>query len=242
MARFSLLCCLIAGTLGAASLAKAGDTVRFETNAGDFDVWLNPNDNPDLQPLVDNFLLYVESGRYVGAVINRAVTNFVVQMASFRTDDYDTANMPAGGLPQVEQYPAVVVDANSDGDVDFDTTGLSNTRGEVALALAAGNPNSGTASFFVNLGNNSFLDSQNFIPFARINDLSFMDQLEAGAKLDLSTEAGQPGSLAYTDVPVVGGDQFVVIEQSYVLPEPSGILGCLSGAMAMAARRRRRRC
>jgi cyclophilin family peptidyl-prolyl cis-trans isomerase len=241
MMRLSLsLCCLFGGFVTLTTPAAA-ETVRFETNIGGFNVVLNPTNNPNLQPLVDNFLQYVESGRYVGAVINRAVTDFVVQMGGYRTDNYAISTLTTGGLPEVAMYPPVIVDANNDGTIDFDTTGLSNTRGEVALALNASGPNSGTGNFYVNLSDNSFLDQQGFLPFARITDLTFMDQLTSGQRIDLSVQAGAPGSLAYTDVPVVGGSQFVVFESVYVVPEPaSGVAYAGAFLVTVLGRRPRR--
>ncbi|MEO0529361.1 MAG: peptidylprolyl isomerase [Planctomycetota bacterium] len=216
----------------------------FQTNAGDFQVELNPTGNSNLQPLVDNFLAYVTSDRWVGAVINRAASTFtgdpfVVQLGGFRADSIKAADVPFGGLPGVPTFDPVVVDADLDGTIDFDTTGLSNTRGEVALALSAGNPNSGTSSWFVNLSDNSFLDAQGFVPFARIPDLSFFDDLESGPQLDLSTQVGQPSSLAYTDVPVVnGGEDLVVIEGVVVVPEPAALVLAFVATAVGACRRR----
>lgn len=228
------LCALVLSLVVATGSSRADETVRFETNVGSFDVLLNPTDNPDLQPLVDNFLQYVEAGRWVGAVINRAAQDFVVQMAGFRTDDLDIADVPSTGLPQVESFPEVVVDADLNGEVDFDTTGLSNTRGEVALALRSGDANSGSSSFFVNLGDNSFLDAQDFIPFARIPDMTLMDQLANSDVVDISANVNQFGSLAYTDVPVAPGDQFVVIEAVSIVPEPASATLLVLGAAAAA--------
>lgn len=222
----------------AAPSVNAAETVLFETNAGSFEVELNPTDNPDLQTHVDNFLQYVDSGRWVGAVINRTVQNFVVQLGSFRTDSIKIADLPTTGLPSLPSFDPVIVDADFNNVIDFDTTGLSNTRGEISLALNSTGPNSGTSSWFVNLDSNTFLDPQGFIPFARINDLTFFDELVNGPQQDLSQEAGQPGSLAYTDVPVVnGGEDFVVINGVRVVPEPSSLMLILTAAV-FATRRR----
>ena len=74
---FTLVCCF--GLI----LPASAQVVRFETTAGDFDMVLNPTNNPVLQAHVDNMLQYVEENRYLGSWINRADTGFVLQMGGF---------------------------------------------------------------------------------------------------------------------------------------------------------------
>jgi len=59
-------------------------TVRFDTNVGNFDVVLNPNGISGLQGHVDNFLQYVEGGFYDNLLINRTPNNFVMQLGRFQ--------------------------------------------------------------------------------------------------------------------------------------------------------------
>jgi peptidyl-prolyl cis-trans isomerase A (cyclophilin A) len=49
---------------------------------------------------------------------------------------------------------------------------VSNTRGTIAMAKLGGDPNSASSQWFINVGNNSFLDSQNggFTTFGRVLD------------------------------------------------------------------------
>lgn len=233
-----LSCSLVATGLLANPSLHAQTNVRFDTNAGSFDVLLNPTNNSDLQGLVDNFLQYVTSGRYDGTVINRAAQGFVVQLGTFVADVADTGSIPAAGFSQIAAFAPVITDTDGDRIVDLNTTGLSNTRGEVALALSANNPNSGTSSFFANLDDNSFLDDQGFVPFARIEDLTVFDNLSNGPREDLSQQIGQPRNFAYTDVPVIDGDKLVVIERAYVTPEPSSALLATIALFGLAGRRR----
>lgn len=208
----------------ASTLAAAGasaQTVRFHTTIGAFDVLLNPTGAPQLQPYVDSFLQYVDAGTYEGVVINRASQNFVVQLGSFTTSAQTTAEVPSSGFDVAPPLDPVIVDGDNDGDIDFDTTPFSNTRGEVAFALRAGEVNVSTSSFFVNLGDNSFLDDQGFVPFASIPDMSLFDEIDALDRVDLSSTIGQPGNLAYVDIPVVNGNQMLFIERAVVVPEPS---------------------
>jgi cyclophilin family peptidyl-prolyl cis-trans isomerase len=152
----------------------------------------------------------------------------------------------SGFLPPSELWPSihtpvkalspVVVDADANGQVDF--TALSNTRGTVSLALQSGNPNSGTSSFFVNLGSNTFLDSQGFVPFARIENMTTIDRIMGLMQEDLSQEVGQSGSLAYTDVPLTADGQIVVVQDIDVIQADAGFsfVGPIASALQLAAR------
>jgi len=91
---------------------------------------------------VNNFLAYVESGRYDGTFIHRTVDGFVVQGGGFF---YDTAE---GVFSEIELDPPVP-----------NEPGVSNLRGTIAMARLGGQPDSATSQFFVNLADNVFLDS-----------------------------------------------------------------------------------
>jgi hypothetical protein len=106
----------------------------------------------------------------------------------------------------------VIVDSNNDGSVDFSAS--SNTRGTVSLALSSAGPNSGTSSFFVNLGDNSFLDSQGFVPFARVNDLSTIDKIMDLEQIDLT---GDPQNLTFSNVPLQENGRLVILKSVHVL-------------------------
>lgn len=203
-----------------ASLAEA-QTVRFLTSVGAFDMRLNPTDNPNLQAHVDNLVAYVGSGRYHAGVVNRAPNDFVLQLGGFMGEGVSVDTIPLGGFDPTDAFNNVTVDANNDGNVDFNTNGLTNTRGTVSLALAAGDANSGTSSFFVNIADNTFLDNQSFVPFAVIDNMATIDRIMALQKVDLSSQVGQPGSLAYTDVPVTDDGELVVLESIMVISESS---------------------
>ncbi|MCG8450073.1 MAG: peptidylprolyl isomerase, partial [Pirellulales bacterium] len=198
----------------------AAQTVRFDTNVGTFDVELNPTGNANLQGHVDNMLAYVNARRYNGVVINRAVDgdnndpsdDFVLQLGGFLAA---SLSLPSSfnAFPSVQRFDQVVVDTTGDNVIDFDTDVFDNTRGTVTLALSSmrtttfsndpGTPtvNSGTNSFFVNLGDNTGLDpgvtqtifhqtdtdpvtglplqanivTGGFVPFAFIRDMATVD-------------------------------------------------------------------
>lgn len=209
-------------------------TVRFRTNVGEFDMLLNPTGNDNLQPLVDNMLSYVESKRYANAVINRAVDSdnddasddFVLQMGGFLTSRANGVTADDLQSTPVRSFDTVTVDANGDGNIDFDTTGLSNIRGTVSLALAGGDPNSGNSSFFVNLGGNEFLDDQGFVPFAYIQDMTTIDRIMALDQISLDS------SLTFTDVPLNQFDDLVIINSVEVIGAGSTLVGPLGPAAA----------
>lgn len=211
-----LACASLALLLAAASLAPA-QTIRFQTSVGSFDMLLNPTNNSDLQPLVDNMVANVAAGVYHNSVVNRAVDDFVLQIGSFRTSSVSLGDVPATGWESTPSLNPVILDEDGDGQVDFDTSGLTNTRGTVSLALSSAGPNSGSASFFVNLTSNTFLDDQGFVPFATISDMTPIDRIMGLEKIDLSSAVGQPGSLAYTDVPLASDGDLVVIESAAVV-------------------------
>lgn len=197
-------------------------TMRFNTSVGSFDMELNPNNDPNLQPLVDNIVAYIGLGKYHFSSVNRAADgnagtddDFVLQMGGFmgfptNPDFWGTMNTPIEKLND-----GVVVDANGDGQVDFSS--LSNTRGTVSLALQSGQPNSGTSSFFINLGDNNFLDSQGFVPFARISNMSTIDKIMQLNQRDIASEIGQNGNLALSDVPITADGNIVVVKSVQVI-------------------------
>ncbi len=207
----SRLCAAIVLTslLVASSTAQ---TIRFDTNVGTFDMELNPTGNPNLQGHVDNLMAYIDSGRYERTVINRADEGFVMQMGGFQLD---TLTLPAtfDDFNDVESFANVIVDADNDGTVDFDVTGLGNERGTVSLALSAGDANSGNSSFFVNVGDNTgALDAQNFVAFANITNMATVDLIMSLPQTDY---AG--GSLAGDDVPTLNNNVSVFIERAFVI-------------------------
>jgi cyclophilin family peptidyl-prolyl cis-trans isomerase len=197
-------------------------TMRFNTSVGSFDMELNPNNDANLQPLVDNIVAYIGLGKYHFSAVNRAADgnagtadDFVLQMGGFMGFPTIPDLWASLQTPIEKLNDGVVVDANGDGTVDFSS--ISNTRGTISLALQSGQPNSGTSSFFINLGDNNFLDSQGFVPFARISDMTTIDKIMQLTQRDLSGQIGQSGNLAYTDVPLTEDGRIVVVKSVQVV-------------------------
>jgi cyclophilin family peptidyl-prolyl cis-trans isomerase len=204
----------LAAAAALAALLQSGaaaQIMRFETSIGSFDMELNPTNDPNLRGLVDNMVGYIGLGRYSYTAINRAAEDFVLQMGSFLGFPPTPDNF-LGLLQEIDRLDAVVVDANGDGQVDFDA--LSNTRGTVSLALSSGGPNTGTSSFFINLGDNAGLDSQGFVPFARILDMTVVDAIMGLQQTNLS---GDPNDLTFKDTPLLDNGRLVILKSVRVL-------------------------
>lgn len=146
---------------------------RFPTPLGTFCVELL--DQPGEAPLTaENFRGYVERGDYENGFLHRSIPGFVLQGGGF-------AWTPEEGYQRIPQQPPVANEPN-----------LSNLRGTLAMAKLGGQPDSATNQWFVNLADNTHLDTQNggFTAFARVYE--GMDVVDALAALP--TEWG-PGAI-----------------------------------------------
>lgn len=136
------------------STASYATVVEVTTNVGKFEINLFDETTP---VTVQNFLSYVNAGRYDGTVFHRSVPGFVIQGGGFTFDQ----QLP---LKAVATFSPIVNEPK-----------LSNVRATVAMAKQAGNANSATNQWFVNLANNSggspTLDTQNsgFTVFGQIS-------------------------------------------------------------------------
>jgi peptidyl-prolyl cis-trans isomerase B (cyclophilin B) len=86
---------------------------------------------------VENFLGYVRAGHYDNTLFHRVIDGFMVQGGGF--------------APGMTQKPVRAPIANEAGN------GLKNKRYTVAMARTS-EPHSATAQFFINVGDNDFLD------------------------------------------------------------------------------------
>jgi cyclophilin family peptidyl-prolyl cis-trans isomerase len=200
----------------AAIPAAAQRVVRFETTVGDFDMVLNPTNDPRLQGHVDNMIAYVQDHRYDGNWINRAVEGFVLQMGG----SYSNTSRPPMTIEStrsVSTFPRVA-------GAPADDIGLSNTRGTVALALPSDEndiplKDFGTSSFFINLADtNTFLDPH-FTVFAAIpeRDMAVVDEIMALAQVDLRSTL--QNSAAFKDIPVTPEGKQVFIRQAFLVTD-----------------------
>ena len=106
--------------------------VRFSTTKGDIVLRLYD----DMPVTAGNFLKLVSDGFYDGTIFHRVIGGFMIQGG-------DPTGTGCGG-------PGYNIE-------DEFVAGHSNVRGSLAMANT-GQPNSGGSQFFINLGDNSYLD------------------------------------------------------------------------------------
>jgi cyclophilin family peptidyl-prolyl cis-trans isomerase len=138
--------------------AKAPETfkARFETSKGTIVVEVHREWSPHG---ADRFYNLVKNGYYDGVKFFRAVPNFVVQWGIHGDPAIATKWLQA--------------------KVPDDPVKESNKRGFVTFAM--GGPNSRSVQLFINLVDNSRLDSMGFAPFGQVTDgMDVVDKLYNG--------------------------------------------------------------
>lgn len=125
---------LVAGAMLLVSQQALATIVQVKTSLGDFEVNLFDETTP---VTVQNFLSYVNNGRYNGTVIHRSVPGFIIQ---------------GGGFRFIDQLPLTPIQTNA---AIINEPKLSNVRATIAMAKVQGNPNSATSQWFINLADNS---------------------------------------------------------------------------------------
>jgi peptidyl-prolyl cis-trans isomerase B (cyclophilin B) len=108
--------------------------VILHTNHGDITIELDAANAP---VTVENFLGYVRSGHFDNTLFHRVIDGFMIQGGGF--------------APGMTQKPVRAPIANEAGN------GLRNKMYTVAMARTS-EPHSATAQFFINVGDNDFLD------------------------------------------------------------------------------------
>lgn len=152
------------------SSVQAQTQVRVTTNLGEFSLELFDTAAPGT---VSNFLNYVTSGRFKDSVVHRSVPNFVIQGGQFF--------IPAGttNLNPIQIDGTIANEFNQ-----------SNLRGTIAMAKVPGNPDSATSQWFINVANNTFLDSDNggFTVFGRVlgDGMQVVDAINQLQRVQLS--------------------------------------------------------
>jgi peptidyl-prolyl cis-trans isomerase A (cyclophilin A) len=138
---------LAVALLALAPLAQAQNTrVLLDTDRGPLLLELDVARAPITSA---NFLTYVDAGDYNATLLQRVVTNFVVQGGGFKENG-----------AALTRRAAITSERNN---------GLRNVPGTISMALS-GNPpnvNSATSDFFFNTGTNTSLDG-NFTVFGKL--------------------------------------------------------------------------
>ena len=138
---------------------------------------------------VENFVTYVKSGHYDGTIFHRVIDGFMIQGGGFDPD-----------MKQKSTNDPIDNEAEN---------GLKNDRSTVAMARTS-DPHSATAQFFINVGDNEFLnypgsDGWGYAVFGKVSDGE--DVVDAICAVKTGRKS------MFSDVPV----QTVVIEKAEVV-------------------------
>ena len=160
--------------------------VVLTTNHGAITVELDTEKAPKS---VENFVNYVKSGHYDGTIFHRIIDGFMIQGGGFEPD-----------MKQKPTNDPIENEANN---------GLKNDRYTIAMARTS-DPHSATAQFFINVGDNDFLnypgsDGWGYAVFGKVSEgMDVVDAIRA-------VKTGRKSM--FSDVPV----EDVVIEKAEVI-------------------------
>jgi peptidyl-prolyl cis-trans isomerase A (cyclophilin A) len=121
-----------------AAAAAAALRVLIATSAGDITLELDAERAPKT---VANFIQYVKAGHYDGTIFHRVIDGFMIQGGGF-----------SEAMKEKQTRAPIPLESSN---------GLENKRGTVAMART-NDPNSATAQFFINVGDNEFLNYKKF--------------------------------------------------------------------------------
>ncbi len=180
--------------------------VTFDTQAGPLTLELFDTLAPQT---VQNFLNYVEAGKYDNMVFHRLgaldLTSSPRQVLqgggfAFQSSPANVVSIPILGIQTGHVHGPGGVDGT--GVPNEFAASRSNITGTLAMALS-GNPNTANNQFFLNLVNNSTLDSQKFAVFGKAATEADMQTLQELAILGTPTDksAFNPN---FKNVPLVG--------------------------------------
>lgn len=163
--------------VGVAFQAQAATLVEFDTTQGSFTVELYPEKAPKT---VDNFLGYVKDGFYENTIFHRVINRFMIQGGGFTRD--------------MTEKPTRAPIRNESNN------GLENQIGTIAMARTP-DPDSATAQFFINTGDNQFLnytspepDTVGYCVFGKV--VSGMEVIHKIGVMPTTSVSG------YADVPI----------------------------------------
>ncbi len=164
--------------LADAAHAQAGNPqVVLQTSKGTITLELDPARAPIT---VENFLKYVDDGHFDGTVFHRVIPGFMIQAGGF--------------TPDGKQKPTRPPIKNESGN------GLSNAVSTIAMART-NDPNSATAQFFINVANNTQLDSYGggYCVFGKV--VEGLDVVDAITKVKLARN--ESGEMAKPTEPII---------------------------------------
>ncbi|MCZ2720454.1 peptidylprolyl isomerase [Marinomonas sp. 15G1-11] len=164
--------------------------IVLHTNYGDITLELNYEKAPKTSK---NFEQYVESGFYNGVIFHRVINGFMIQGGGFEP-----------GMTQKETQDTIENEADN---------GLTNEIGTVAMARTM-DPHSASAQFFINVGNNGFLNHKS----KTTNGWGYAVFGKVTAGIDVVNkikEVATTSKSGHQDVPV----EDVIIESAEIIKE-----------------------
>lgn len=183
--------------------------VRFNSNIGSFDVRMYDTATP---LSVANMMNYVNGGDFDNSIVHRAEnTYFQLSDGSFVTSPFviqsgDSAFDENGVLDFIPSDPAVQ-----------NEPGISNLRGTMALARISNQVNSGTNNWFINTGDNQFLDTvdQGFTVFGRVVN-NGMEVVDIISNMPTATVRNLFNQTIGTKVPIHGDASNGIARENFV--------------------------
>jgi len=184
--------------------------VRIQTALGDIDIELFDSAAPKT---VANFLAYAQSGAYIDSFFHRSVPGFIIQ---------------GGGYTLISNNSAKKIEALPPIPNEFSAS-RSNLRGTLSMAKIAGNPNSATNEWFINIADNSAnLDNQNggFTVFGQVigNSMAIVDAIAA---LPIYPGGGAFNTLPITKTDTTNGltqEHFVLVKSVSIIDTASEMI------------------
>lgn len=169
-----------------------GSVVEFNSSQGDFAVELFDDDAPQT---VANFKNYF--ARYTDSIIHRSPSGFVIQGGGFTVEDHEDST----------HVHAIFTDAPVPNE--FVESGHSNERGTLAMALPGGTNgiNQGTSQWFINVDDNSGIDSGLYTVFGRVIG-SGMDTVDLINAIPVTNLIAQTLNGALGQTPMLGNLEF----------------------------------
>jgi cyclophilin family peptidyl-prolyl cis-trans isomerase len=178
------LCFIALGMVTAGAARAANPVVLIETSMGNIKVELYEEKAPIS---VKNFLSYVDDKHYDGTIFHRIIgkenadRDFMIQGGGYDKD-----------MKEKKTKPPIKNEAGN---------GLSNVRGTIAMART-NVPDSATSQFYINVGDNTFLDRANsrdnvgYAVFGRvIEGMDVVDKIKAvktGTKNGMGNVPNEP--------------------------------------------------
>jgi len=199
----SVLLGLILISLASVPIGRAQTQVEVSTTLGEFTLELFDNAAPDT---VANFLNYVTSGSFNESIVHRSVPNFVIQGGQYV--------IPAG----TTQLRQIAIDGTIANEFN-----QSNLRGTIAMAKVAGDPDSATSQWFINVADNTSLNSQNggFTVFGRVlaGGMEVVDAINQLPRVALAASLNELPVVNFSGS--VTRENLVLVDMALVAAEPA---------------------